>query len=115
MSREQRTTLQEWLTPNGQVEPITEPLATFALEWCETCQTFFIRCPRCGNNSCNGTYGEEGPDGRKCPVCPAVYAMTKAVDEEFYPHFKAAKETDVKAMAWCDLAEQREAALHGHV
>lgn len=41
---------------------------TISIEWCGMCRGFFVRCPRCGNNSCNGGYGEEG----KCPVCPKV-------------------------------------------
>jgi len=35
-------------------------------DWCEMCEKAFIRCPKCGNNSCNGGYGEI--DGIKCNV-----------------------------------------------
>jgi len=48
--------------------------ASFSVEWCNTCQQKFVRCPRCGNNSCNGTYGEDG----ECPVCPLAYDLMYA-------------------------------------
>jgi hypothetical protein len=52
-------------------------LAEFTVEWCNTCNCEFVRCPRCGNNSCNGGFGEEG----KCPVCEAAYALMQAVQK----------------------------------
>jgi len=50
----------------------------FEVAWCETCKGLFVRCPRCGNNSCNGTYGED----KKCPVCPLAYAMMNALEQD---------------------------------
>jgi len=43
------------------------------IEYCGTCKSWFVRCPRCGNNSCNGGYGEDG----KCPICPDIYELQK--------------------------------------
>ena len=39
------------------------------IEWCDACKSWFVRCPRCGNNTCNGGSGEDG----KCPLCIKVY------------------------------------------
>jgi hypothetical protein len=36
-------------------------------EYCQTCDADFIRCPKCGNNTCNG--------GEGCNLCPAVYQL----------------------------------------
>jgi hypothetical protein len=49
----------------------------FEICWCELCGGFFVRCPRCGNNSCNGGYGEDG----KCPVCPLAYEVMYALSK----------------------------------
>jgi len=49
---------------------------SFKVEWCDLCEAIFVRCPRCGNNSCNGGSGEDG----KCPVCPLTYKITNAVN-----------------------------------
>lgn len=43
----------------------------FKIQWCSTCNDWFIECPRCGNNTCNGGYGEDGC----CPVCPDAYDL----------------------------------------
>lgn len=55
----------------------SEPIAAFTVEWCKTCRCPFVRCPRCGNNSCNGTYGED----QKCPVCPITYELMAKIDD----------------------------------
>lgn len=49
--------------------------ASFKVEECGMCG-WFIRCPRCGNNSCNGGAGEDG----KCPVCVYTYKIQYALD-----------------------------------
>jgi hypothetical protein len=63
------------------LHPMTEPHPlvgkSFAVEWCETCGAIFVKCPRCGNNSCNGGYGEDG----KCPVCPLAYELMFAIEK----------------------------------
>ena len=46
------------------------------IEWCSLCKTWYIECPRCGNNSCNGGSGEDG----KCPVCLDVYKLQDAIN-----------------------------------
>jgi tRNA U34 5-carboxymethylaminomethyl modifying enzyme MnmG/GidA len=46
------------------------------IKWCSVCETWYIECPRCGNNTCNGAYGESG----KCPVCPDIYSLQDAMD-----------------------------------
>ena len=43
----------------------------FKIDWCTICETHFIICPRCGNNTCNGGYGENG----KCTLCPIAYEL----------------------------------------
>lgn len=40
-------------------------------DWCELCDGAFIRCPKCGNNSCNGGYGKI--DEEVCDVCEIAY------------------------------------------
>ena len=58
----------------------------FEVEWCNLCGGTFVRCPKCGNNSCNATYGrmdkngkpvpfgQEGwQDAQWCDVCPLAY------------------------------------------
>jgi len=43
----------------------------FTIHWCPTCNGTYIRCPKCGNNSCGGGYGKV--DGKTCDVCPLSY------------------------------------------
>ena len=45
------------------------------IEWCHQCRSWYIECPRCGNNSCNGGAGEDG----KCPVCLDVYKLRDTI------------------------------------
>ena len=45
------------------------------IKWCSLCNTWYIKCPRCGNNSCNGGYGENG----KCLVCKDVYKLQDSI------------------------------------
>jgi len=52
-------------------ETIKVPELKLELVWCYTCGGLYVKCPRCGNNSCNGGYGEDG----KCPVCPQAYEL----------------------------------------
>lgn len=49
-----------------------------SIEYCSTCGFTFVRCPRCGNNSCNAGYGEDG----KCPICPKAYDLQKFLDSQ---------------------------------
>lgn len=46
------------------------------LSWgyCNTCEKAYLKCVKCGNNSCNGCYGEL-EDGTQCDLCQAVYAI----------------------------------------
>jgi len=43
----------------------------FEWEWCNLCDAPFIRCPKCGNNSCNGTFGKVNDEA--CDVCNLCY------------------------------------------
>ena len=43
----------------------------FEWGWCKLCGRPFVRCPKCGNNSCNAGYGTV--DGNTCDVCPLAY------------------------------------------
>ena len=57
----------------------------FKIEWCSGCQCFYVRCPKCGNNSCNGGYGkmdmdgnplpwnDRGTESQPCDICPLAY------------------------------------------
>jgi len=49
----------------------------FEVCWCETCTGIYVKCPKCGNNTCNGGYGEDG----KCPICPSAYELMYALDK----------------------------------
>jgi len=51
----------------------------FQWEWCYTCDCWFIRCPKCGNNSCNGGYGNI--DGEECDICSLAYSYQKLANE----------------------------------
>lgn len=44
------------------------------IEHCEICG-WFVRCPKCGNNSCNASIGLDG----QCDVCPTMYDIMCAV------------------------------------
>lgn len=56
----------------------------FEWEYCNTCGAPFIRCPKCGNNSCNAGSGAFTIDGKRtmkgfedavtnCDVCDKAY------------------------------------------
>jgi len=49
----------------------------FEIEWCDNCKVFFVRCPRCGNNTCSGDFGENG----NCPVCPIAYEVLDTIQK----------------------------------
>lgn len=51
--------------------------AGFSVEWCSICESDFVRCPLCGNNSCNGGYGEV--DKKECPMCEYVYDFQESL------------------------------------
>lgn len=48
----------------------------FQWELCDLCGPF-LRCPRCGNNSCNGGSGTF--NGQKCDICPITYDLQAAI------------------------------------
>ena len=48
------------------------PKYRFVWAWCDMCKTWFIRCPKCGNNCCNAGYGEI--DGEECDICSLAYS-----------------------------------------
>ncbi len=62
--------------------------SSFNIEWCELCGGFFVRCPKCGNNTCNGGYGQD-KDGNECKFCPIAYDLMYAIN-------KATKEASKK-------------------
>lgn len=43
----------------------------FKVKYCSQCETEYIECPKCGNNTCNGTYGEINEV--ECDVCELAY------------------------------------------
>lgn len=47
----------------------------FKMYWCDLCRCHFVRCPKCGNNSCNGGYGLDG----KCDICPLAYQYQEII------------------------------------
>ncbi len=51
---------------------------SFKIEKCELCG-WFVRCPKCGNNSCNGGFGEV--DGKECDVCNVAYVIQDAINK----------------------------------
>lgn len=42
------------------------------IEYCGLCDSFFVRCPRCGNNCCNAGSGKE-ENGEQCILCMKAY------------------------------------------
>lgn len=50
-------------------------MSSAEIHWCGHCGTWFVRCPRCGMNSCSVVYGEEGT----CPKCPEVQEVTAKI------------------------------------
>ena len=51
----------------------------FQWEWCDQCEDWFIRCPKCGNNSCNGGSGEV--DGEDCDVCSLSHSYQSLAED----------------------------------
>ena len=62
----------------------------FKWKYCRTCHTAYIKCPKCGNNSCNGGTGFIKSDGTilkfpyaadehekciRCEICPQAYEV----------------------------------------
>ncbi len=43
----------------------------FETKYCPSCEAEYIKCPKCGNNTCNGTYGEV--NGVECDICELAY------------------------------------------
>ena len=44
--------------------------------YCNSCETWAILCPKCGNNCCNAMYGQVKQLDRTsvtCDFCPEVY------------------------------------------
>jgi len=73
----------------------------FTYGWCDMCGCVFVRCPKCGNNSCNAGYGIV--DGEKCDVCPLAYQYQKmfwTIDKEICSHFLKPSPT---VAGWCSL------------
>ena len=52
--------------------PKEYPNTSIKLIYCGMCGGFYVKCPKCGNNSCNGTYGTM-PDGSQCDICTYMY------------------------------------------
>ena len=50
----------------------------FTFGWCELCEAVFVRCPKCGNNTCNGGSGDI--NGKRCDMCGATYQYAKLFD-----------------------------------
>lgn len=55
---------------------------SIVIKWCNLCDAFFVKCPRCGNNTCNGGSGEdkESPDG-KCQICNIAYDLADSINK----------------------------------
>jgi len=51
----------------------------FTINWCDVCQTVYIECPRCHNNTCNGGHGEDG----NCPICTIAYEIDTKLQAYF--------------------------------
>jgi len=57
----------------------------FEWDWCDFCEKPFVRCPKCGNNTCNGGYGTDIL-GNECDVCRLAYDFEdKAYKGGFVP------------------------------
>lgn len=57
---------------------ISRPTKKLSIEWCNICESFFVRCPRCGNNSCNAGRGRE-KNGRWCIKCSEIGELDQAL------------------------------------
>lgn len=49
----------------------------YKFEWCSLCRVYFLRCPKCGNNSCNGGWGSIDGGQGNCDECPKCYELEK--------------------------------------
>jgi len=47
------------------------------LRWCDLCKLWYVKCPRCGMNTCSGGRGEDG----KCPMCLLAYKFDNKLNE----------------------------------
>lgn len=53
------------------------PFQKIEIKWCRVCGVWYIKCPRCGNNTCNAGYGEDlTKSDKKCEVCPTAYQLS---------------------------------------
>lgn len=53
--------------------------------WCSLCDTLFVYCPKCGNNTCNGGSGKLENGGR-CDKCEEAYAFhDKCIQDKTTP------------------------------
>ena len=77
------------------------------IKWCSLCKCWFIKCPRCGNNSCNGGSGEDG----KCPVCLIVYKLKDSISMKTSLLLTKLVEPDAKQKAKKRLKKIEEALL----
>lgn len=62
----------------------------FEWDWCWTCMNAFVRCPKCGNNSCNSGSGAFTKDGKKTHWgCDDAFVICDVCDKSYEVQHKA--------------------------
>ncbi len=54
--------------------------------YCDHCRTTYLKCPKCGNNSCNAGYGRIWVDcdiSVPCDLCVHIVEVEKFLEKEF--------------------------------
>ncbi|MFA7218970.1 MAG: hypothetical protein WC119_00395 [Synergistaceae bacterium] len=77
---------QKWYKEGCDADKLPTPLISneefkliggkFEICWCETCKSYYVKCPRCGNNCCNGGYGDNG----HCDFCKYAYEFQDVIN-----------------------------------
>lgn len=55
----------------------------FSIEYCEVCDSMFVRCPKCNNNTCNGGSGTD-KKGNKCSMCYVTHKVHDVIQDYLY-------------------------------
>lgn len=74
----------EEYTPTGTERKYIK--ADIVWGYCDHCRTTYLKCPKCGNNSCNGGYGKIWIDvdiSIDCDICESIYRVERFLQKEF--------------------------------
>lgn len=54
--------------------------------YCNTCEVAYLKCPKCGNNSCNGGVGRIWVDNNisiPCDLCEHIWQLERFFESEY--------------------------------